>query len=126
MSSAIIKFLMSKMGISFIAIALIFVVGGIQQLRINSYQAEAKVLIKEKAKLSFTVNLQKAESLALKSAIDKQNDKVNELNLSAAADKKTRENNVLKVNFKHKQEFKKLKKGKGPEDMNKWLKNILN
>lgn len=116
---------MSKMGISVVAIILIFIVGGIQQLRINSYQEEAKVLIKEKAQLQLAVKLKESEALSLTAAINKQNKKIKQMQVSSVIEKKAREQNVLEVKFKHQQEFKKLKQGKGPEDMNRWLRQKL-
>lgn len=125
MSNAILKFLSSKLGVSSIAIVLILLVGGIQQLRINSYQDDVRTLEREKGALKLTVKLKETEALGLEASILKQNNLVKQLQTTASNDKKEREKNLLKVKFKHLQDIKKLNQGKGPEDLNKWLIKTL-
>lgn len=121
MSSIILKFLSSKLGISSVAIVLVLLVGGVQQLRINSYQDDVRTLEREKGALKLTVKLKETEALDLEASIIKQNNRFNQLQIDAAADKKERESNLLKLQFKHKQEIEKLNEGKGPEDLNRWF-----
>jgi len=115
----------SKLGISAIAIFLVLAVGGIQQLRINSYQSNVKALESEKKVLNIAIELKEIEAVDLQMAIEKQNTLVHQLKTSAIARKKERETVLLALKFKHMQDFKSLNQGEGPEDLNLWLNKAL-
>lgn len=119
MSKLILDFLLSKVGISIMAIVLVLLVGGVQQLRINAYQAEV-------SELKLTLKVKENEAIDLQASIDNQSEKIEQLKLAGLNDKEAREKNILKLNFKHQQEFKKLNQGKGPGDLNRWLRQSLN
>ncbi len=121
MGSILLKFATSKMGVT----VLVLLALGIQQLRINSYQSDVKILEKEKQVLNVSLEMKETEALGLESAIQSQNKKVAQLKTAALASQKEREGQFLSLKFKHMADYKKLNNGEGPGDLNSWLKKYL-
>jgi len=117
------QFITTKIGIMLIGLSLTLLTAGVQQLRVFHYENGMLQAVNQVSELKTALQAKETEAVSLQSAIEKQNNKIKTMTLSANMDRQRRAGDVLAVRVQHRDQAALITTtdDKGPEALNRWL-----
>ena len=116
------NFISTKIGIMLIGLTLTLLTAGVQQLRVAHYENGMLQAVNHAGELKTALQVKETEAVSLQAAVQKQNDMIKTMTLSANMDRQRRSSDVLKVRVEHRDQAANITHTKaGPEAFNRWL-----